>query len=408
MDVQSSPSLAISSPSKPSRKRGPSSELSPTRQPKAVRPPTFAHDNEHEEPSEAGEGDVDEEEEFDELVSEGEQEGGNQTPSSSRHTCKWGDCALQFDERDDLVKHLHEDHVRTGKQTYVCEWIDCTRRGQKQATRHSLMTHMRAHTGERPYTCPKPGCAKNFTRSDALSKHLRTVHGIISDPPSKSKKKPSTQPVMTQKPLAEGAGTGPVPKVHPPAPESKLSSAEQELCLDPDLEKAILAMRSHPTFWSISVEEAQAVKAIRAAHPRTKKKGKDKHGDESDDGFDEGASIGVPLDPKLEGTIKDLHNPSAEEIPVLGRGRYQHKYLVAKAKLMLAFEENVQRRQHLVEALAREEKMDEEEAKLAKWHMAQRQAAEQVNAAPSVNSAPMDAGIDSRMSLASENMDEDS
>lgn len=35
---------------------------------------------------------------------------------------------------------------------------------------------MRSHTGEKPFYCTVPECDRNFTRSDALSKHLRTVH----------------------------------------------------------------------------------------------------------------------------------------------------------------------------------------------------------------------------------------
>lgn len=38
--------------------------------------------------------------------------------------------------------------------------------------------HMRKHTGERPFVCHVDACNRVFTRADALSKHLKNLHGM--------------------------------------------------------------------------------------------------------------------------------------------------------------------------------------------------------------------------------------
>jgi len=42
------------------------------------------------------------------------------------------------------------------------------------------VSHCRTHTGEKPYFCPVPECEKHFTRSDALTKHVKGVHELYS------------------------------------------------------------------------------------------------------------------------------------------------------------------------------------------------------------------------------------
>ncbi|KAF1837595.1 hypothetical protein BDW02DRAFT_595426 [Decorospora gaudefroyi] len=91
--------------------------------------------------------------------------------------CKWEGCmAGDLQNMDNLVEHLHEDHIGTRQKKYSCEWSDCTRKGIPHASGYALRAHMRSHTREKPFYCTLPECDRSFTRSDALAKHMRTVH----------------------------------------------------------------------------------------------------------------------------------------------------------------------------------------------------------------------------------------
>ncbi|OAK98967.1 hypothetical protein IQ06DRAFT_378795 [Phaeosphaeriaceae sp. SRC1lsM3a] len=91
--------------------------------------------------------------------------------------CKWEGCeAGDLENMDRLVDHLHDGHIGTRQKKYSCEWSDCTRKGIPHASGYALRAHMRSHTREKPFYCTLPECDRSFTRSDALAKHMRTVH----------------------------------------------------------------------------------------------------------------------------------------------------------------------------------------------------------------------------------------
>ncbi|KAK4540547.1 hypothetical protein LTR36_009077 [Oleoguttula mirabilis] len=94
--------------------------------------------------------------------------------------CLWRDCPFgEAGNNDELVKHVQATHCATGgpKRTkYVCEWGECQRKTSNHPSGYALKAHMRSHTKEKPYYCQLPECDKAFTRSDALAKHMRTVH----------------------------------------------------------------------------------------------------------------------------------------------------------------------------------------------------------------------------------------
>lgn len=94
----------------------------------------------------------------------------------NRHVCLWGDCNQSYNDLDSLVSHLMSEHIRTRQSKYKCEWQGCLRNGIIQPSRFALVSHLRSHTGEKPYYCIIPECSRKFTRSDALAKHMRTVH----------------------------------------------------------------------------------------------------------------------------------------------------------------------------------------------------------------------------------------
>lgn len=109
-------------------------------------------------------------------------------------TCKWSECNdKEHTNLTSLVNHVNNTHIgppTTGPQPTssssssssnpknICMWENCTRFGAEQPSRFSLISHCRTHTGEKPFFCPIPECEKHFTRSDALTKHVKGVHDL--------------------------------------------------------------------------------------------------------------------------------------------------------------------------------------------------------------------------------------
>lgn len=72
--------------------------------------------------------------------------------------CRWEGCDdRDLGNMDDLVQHIHNEHVGSRQKKYSCEWSDCSRKGQTHASGYALRAHMRSHTREKPFYCALPG-----------------------------------------------------------------------------------------------------------------------------------------------------------------------------------------------------------------------------------------------------------
>lgn len=134
------------------------------------------------------------------------------------------------------------------------------------------------------------------------------------------------------------------------------STADKDLAKDHDLEEVVMRVHGpdRVRYVAETANEQSAMRYVRERRPGAGKKRRvrrNKDGSDSDE-FDEGASKRFPLERTIEGWMMDEARET--EVPVMGRSRWQAKYIMAKAKLMLVDEENKMRRDELTFWLAEE------------------------------------------------------
>ncbi|KAI8048462.1 hypothetical protein BDF21DRAFT_392841 [Thamnidium elegans] len=94
------------------------------------------------------------------------------------HTCRWSGCDTSTTSLDQLIVHVRDIHIGSGKTAYYCQWVSCPRNQKPFLKRHKMQNHMRTHTGERPFECHIEDCEKKFSRPDSLNTHIKTHSNI--------------------------------------------------------------------------------------------------------------------------------------------------------------------------------------------------------------------------------------
>jgi hypothetical protein len=112
--------------------------------------------------------------------------------------------------------------------------------------------------------------------------------------------------------------------------------------LDDDIAEVLPRLRTRAML-ELSEDDEPAIQEIRTRYPRRSPFAID------DSVFDEGVSIDAPLVPET------IPHPTDHMASITGRSKWQVKYLMAKAKLMLVEEENLLRRRELLDLQKREE-----------------------------------------------------
>ena len=73
-------------------------------------------------------------------------------------TCAWEGCKTgDMINMDELVLHIHNQHIENRQKKYTCEWVGCPRKSMPHASGYALKAHMRSHTREKPFYCYLPG-----------------------------------------------------------------------------------------------------------------------------------------------------------------------------------------------------------------------------------------------------------
>ncbi|ORX59700.1 hypothetical protein DM01DRAFT_245277, partial [Hesseltinella vesiculosa] len=87
-------------------------------------------------------------------------------------------CTLTCPNLKELIRHVRDTHIGSGKGLYYCEWENCTRDRKPFSKRHKMHNHFRTHTGEKPFLCDYPDCQKRFSRLDSLATHSK-IHSNV-------------------------------------------------------------------------------------------------------------------------------------------------------------------------------------------------------------------------------------
>jgi hypothetical protein len=131
--------------------------------------------------------------------------------------------------------------------------------------------------------------------------------------------------------------------------EEDVSTIIRDLARDSDLEEVVLRVRGRARERIVpeTGDEEGALQYVRDRRPGAgkKRRARRKEAGSDSDEFDEGAAKRFPAKRTVEAYMYD--EKLEADVPIMSRSRWQAKYVMAKAKLMLVDEENKMRRDEL-------------------------------------------------------------
>lgn len=99
--------------------------------------------------------------------------------------CRWMNCSVgDLHNMDELVQHIHDEHIGTRQKRYVCEWQGCARMNLNHASGYALKAHMRSHTREKPFYCALPGRFPTFVPKSLRHSWLQLISSQNATAPS--------------------------------------------------------------------------------------------------------------------------------------------------------------------------------------------------------------------------------
>ncbi|XP_075900963.1 zinc finger protein GLIS3 isoform X3 [Nelusetta ayraudi] len=106
------------------------------------------------------------------------EEEGAELDDNGMLCCRWLNCSVACEHKEELVRHIEKVHVEQRKaEDFTCYWAGCPRYYKPFNARYKLLIHMRVHSGEKPNKCTFNGCKKAFSRLENLKIHLRSHTG---------------------------------------------------------------------------------------------------------------------------------------------------------------------------------------------------------------------------------------
>lgn len=91
------------------------------------------------------------------------------------YKCDQSGCGKAFARNEELTRHKK---IHSGVKTYVCDTCDKAFGRKDHLSKHEK-THLKA-SDKKMHRCYIVGCNHEYTRSDALARHLSTAHSSVA------------------------------------------------------------------------------------------------------------------------------------------------------------------------------------------------------------------------------------